>query len=240
MYTHTYVVIVSTEPDVIQTCQQVLNSIPEMKSKIYSELSEFLAEKSDQPISGLVIDLKISMKASPQQKEELSLVESVIPILRVKKNPKNTLSGICRALSGEGNDFIFSIFKNQFTIENTRQIRLLPRKQVFLNVRLYSDSNLDISNSKKVNTVNISLGGMFVHTTDEFTPGQKIKLTLEEAKELSYISAIIRWVQAWGRSKSKLPGIGIEFENLTNEQRQFFDKEINQPWLNLEHTDGII
>lgn len=232
MYTHPYVVLISEDNELVKICQDILQSLPNMKMNIYSQLSTFLAEKGDQPISGLIVDLKISMKATGQQKHELNLIESVIPILRIKKNQNQSISGICRAISGEGVDFLREIFKTQFTIESTRQIRLLPRKQTYLNVLVSKDNKFDFARAKKMNTVNISLGGMFIHTTDENSRGDKLWIMVEDSKNIGPIEVVIRWVHPWGKSKQQLPGIGVEFLSLSDAQKKFFDAEINQPWLN--------
>lgn len=98
-----------------------------------------------------------------------------------------------------------------------RTLRRSSRKEIMMNVRLGRSQDSVREEGIKTFTANISLGGAFIHTVERYVPGERVWLTSTELFNGVSVSGIVCWQQDWGKRRS-IPGIGIRFEGLTEEQ----------------------
>jgi uncharacterized protein (TIGR02266 family) len=91
--------------------------------------------------------------------------------------------------------------------------RKFERKDIQLDVSLYSDSNFYAGF-----TENLSDGGVFIATHNLLKIGEKIDLTITMPNEKKVIAhGIVRWLRVYNESSDAPPGMGIQFLSLEGE-----------------------
>jgi Tfp pilus assembly protein PilZ len=85
------------------------------------------------------------------------------------------------------------------------------------------DRTLPPETSYKAFTVNLSLGGVFLHTMETFEEGTTLWLRFLELADQTPIAATARWSLEWGEARC-IPGIGMKFDGLSEGQ----EKEIRR------------
>jgi uncharacterized protein (TIGR02266 family) len=91
--------------------------------------------------------------------------------------------------------------------------RKFERKDILLDVSLYSDSNFYAGF-----TENLSAGGLFVATHNLLKVGEAIDLTITLPNDKQIIAhGVVRWLRVYNESSDSPPGMGIQFLSLEGE-----------------------
>ena len=151
------------------------------------------------PVSGILIDLITSTRASSAEKESTNDLVQLYPQIKIK-----IVDGEVLLLGGGVSleQFIQSCntFKPRTIRKSERRVRHIPF--------LLSEESEFIKPEKTV-TLNIADGGCFIYSTGEWTVGTRVWLRFIDNDKV--MTAIVRWWQPWGNSK-KMPGIGVSFD----------------------------
>ena len=75
---------------------------------------------------------------------------------------------------------------------------------------------------------NISKGGMFIRTDHPLPPGTKLKISfsLPNRKLPIQVEGVVRWIAP--REKGILPGMGVEITKISEEDKMFLEKFIDE------------
>jgi len=160
-----------------------------------SELPEFLKTV---PVSGILIDLITSTKASTAEKEATNDIIQLFPHIKIKIVNSEIL-----VLGG----ITLKQFIHNCTTFTPRTIRKSERK--VRHIAFLLSANSEFTCPEKVVTLNISDGGCFIYSTAEWRVGDRVWLRFIDNDKV--MTATVRWWQPWGNNK-KMPGIGILFD----------------------------
>ncbi len=91
--------------------------------------------------------------------------------------------------------------------------RKFERKDINLDVSLYSDSNFYAGF-----TENLSAGGVFIATHNLLKIGEKIDITITMPTEKQVVAhGIVRWLREYNEASDSPPGMGIQFISIEGE-----------------------
>lgn len=164
-----------------------------------SSLSELPELLKTVPVSGIMIDLITSTKASTSEKESTNDLIQLYPYVKIK-----IVNGEVVVLGGGATLETFVQSCNTFKPRTIRKSERRIRHIAFL---LSADS--EFVNPEKTVTLNIADGGCFVYSTSEWKVGDTVWLRFVDNDKT--MKAVVRWWQPWGNNK-KMPGIGLQFE----------------------------
>ena len=164
-----------------------------------ASLSELQATLNEIPMSGILLDLITSTRASSQEKETTNDLIQLYPHARFKIVGNDVLIlGKEKSLEG------FAHYCRQF---KSRTIRKCPRKIRHIALLLSADDAF--YDAEKVVTLNISDGGCFVYSTRDWCVGARVWLRFID-NDVDICGTVRSW-QPWGNNKI-LPGIGVQFD----------------------------
>ena len=176
--------------------------------------------------NGLIIDILTLVRCSKEEKIIAYDCINLYPVLRVKwetKEKRIMLSSLEQTFSPDADSALSFFIKSRCRSFPARSLRRHKRKQIYLNVLASPDGEFLAHNTFKAFTVNLSSGGIFLHTMQNFEEGKTLWLRFLELGDLVPIAATVRWSIPWGESRC-IPGIGMKFEQLTEGQ----EKEIQR------------
>lgn len=177
-------------------------------------VTKLFEQLPDLPISGIVTDLPVVVRASAHEKLLLEAVEGIFPNARVNWQPHAGFRVLFAdaARSGEENLLEFVARSRQFT---PRSLRKDARRERNLNVLMWRDGESP-DQARRAFTKDISLGGIFASTCEPPPEGTELWVQLLELSP-SPLKVKVRWERGWGRSMN-IPGFGAEFVELTEAQ----------------------
>jgi hypothetical protein len=119
-----------------------------------------------------------------------------------------------------------------------RKLRSEERKPLHYNVLLSTTSEFDPRTLIRTVTMDVSSNGCFLFTSARFQLGGRVWLRIVDLYDKSPISGIVRHKRKWGEAMV-VPGIGIEFETITESQRQSLLNPVSQPSLETVPGDDL-
>lgn len=224
-------VVVSHNPQLDQFLEAEYASHP-IDVKKFSDAEAFYAWVPGKKINGVLIDFPSAMKASLNTRQFLSTIENYLPVCRIRIDPKTSkVSGQILSEFFNGPELFNTLLQRVALPEAGRQIRQCPRLEKYWNVQL-----LDVpENQSRYVTKDFSAGGFFmVDTQNLFSIGQKFKVQILELGEATPIEVEVRWIQPWGKSKDRMPGIGVQFRQINDSQKNKLNQLLG---LTVETTD---
>ena len=167
---------------------------------------------------GVIIDCVANMKATNTEKELIRRIKEAFPVILVKLEDSEKVQV-----------FPYSKLKEQLTLHEfilrecsstqARMLRSHSRKNIALNVVLSRDSVFTEKNTLRTTTINISKGGCFIYSAEEWRVSENVWFILNDLRDKTPISGMINRYCEWGTSL-RFPGIGLEFQYITPSQRK--------------------
>lgn len=182
-----------------------------------ASMDEFYNLSKGKLISGLICELKLTMKGQWESRKILGMLDQSILVARVKWDKvKDEIVGIINNTSFEEDTFWNNYILAIKTTSLSRFLRKEDRAQKFWSVEVL-EGPVGLK-GQKLSTRDVSLGGLFVICPTLPELGFKIKLKIFELKDASPIEAEVKWVHQWGQKDNFPVGFGIEFLRLTANQ----------------------
>jgi len=172
--------------------------------------------------SGLMVDILTLVRSSKEEKVIAYECFNLFPVMRVKwenKKKKINLSPLEQSFSPDAESALRFFVENRCKPFTARSLRKHNRKNNNLNLLISRAGTFSEDNSIKSFTLNLSRAGAFLHTLQDFEPGQTLWFRFVEYADLAPIAATVRWTLAWGASRC-VPGVGVRFERLSGTQEQ--------------------
>ena len=182
-----------------------------------TSVSEFKTVLSETPFSGVIVDLKVLLKTTPNEKEFFNQLENSFSVGRVSvSRTEDIVSGFVKGKSFKGHLF-FEYYYHllQFHTQD-RFVRFEFRQKAILNLRISFMSQL---NPLLTNSLNISMGGMFVICPQPPPVGTELSIQIHDIPEMGNLSACVKWSIPWGVSRTHISGFGVEFQKPLNDQQ---------------------
>lgn len=164
-----------------------------------NSMAELPALLKEVPVSGILLDLVTSAKATAQEKRETNELIQLYPHAKTK--------AIGDEVKILGNGSSLHQFIGECRSFTPRVIRKVERQIRHIGFLLSADS--EFSDAEKTVTLNISDIGCFVYSAREWKRGDRVWLRFSEND--CVVQGVVCWWQPWGNNK-RIPGIGIRFE----------------------------
>ena len=228
---------ISEEPEV-EAINKLVNS-SSINILHFRTPEEFICSNArDDAYHGILINIKTKIKLDQYNKEIVHMLE------------KNSML-ICYKISVDGQfccyipcaevDNSFDGVIDYWRTHNPRKIRVQQRYSSYLNINVYpwrETSSTVIStkdfvhmssscDSTKTFTLNVSVGGLFIVSMKAFKPGEKLLMDIPQISATPIVGEV-RWVRGWNQKSEKIPGMGVSFINLHEDQRKNIEEFISR------------
>lgn len=183
----------------------------------FEQMCEMAKERS---YNGFLIDILTLVRCSKEAKVIAYESINLFPVLRVKWDPRGKkikLSPLEQSFSPDSDAALRFFIESRCRRFPARSLRRHSRKPIHLNLWYSSDPSFPEDATHRSFAVNLSMGGLFLHTMEELTRGATVWLRLLDT-DPTPIAATVRWTQRWGEGRC-IPGAGLQFETLTEMQQ---------------------
>lgn len=159
---------------------------------------------------GIIADIRFSMRAEAELKQQLRRLENIYPFLRVKSAADGTLHGIS-SLSGSVS---LAEFLGQCRTFPARPLREEERREEYVSAWLAATS--DFTEAEASVSLNLSCRGAFFYSARIWVVGAPVWVRFPGHDQ--DFSARVCWCRPWGGKSDGLPGIGVEFQEVSEQQ----------------------
>ncbi|QXE89292.1 PilZ domain-containing protein [Geomonas subterranea] len=192
----------------------------------FEQMAEMAKERT---YNGFLVDILTLVRCSKEAKIIAYESINLFPVLRVKwdaRGKKIKLSPLEQSFSPDADAALQFFIDKRCRTFPARSLRRHPRKVVNLNLRYSTDPAFAPDGTRKSFTINLSMGGVFMHTMEEFSTGDTIWLRFLECADQTPIPATVCWSQRWGASRC-IPGVGLRFQSLAPRQLELIERVLN-------------
>ena len=179
--------------------------------------------------NGFLVDILTLVRCSKEEKVIAYECINLYPVLRVKwetRQKRIKLSPLEQTFSPSTESALNFFIENRCRLFPARSLRRHPRRQMNLNLYYSTDPDFPEGATHRSFTINLSTGGIFLHTMQEFSIGDTVWLRFLEFADQAPIAATVCWTQRWGVTRC-IPGVGLQFETLTWKQVQEISRILN-------------
>lgn len=214
----TRIVLIAAEKQQIEIYREQLQSFDLDITTVSTiiELEKLLAKNA---YNGIVLDLKTKLKAPRDQKELAYELLEHYPVLQTRildESGKIQAMPFGKSATGISMDEFLNELCPTF---NARKIRSNQRRKLHFNILLSKNGGFSIEDVERTYTINVSKGGCFIATSQDWTTGHSAAFIIKELAVKTPVVGEIRWNTPWGK-KMMIPGIGIRFEDIERQQLQ--------------------
>ena len=169
--------------------------------------------------NGIVIDIPTKIKALSEHKDLVYSIMGRFPVIQVNVDRRN---GRIRALlygQHERTGPLEDLIRETCWNSPPRKLRAEERKPLHYNVLLSTTRQFDPQTLIRTVTLDVSRKGCFLFSSARFQVGARVWLRIMDLYDQTPISGIVRHKIKWGEAMA-VPGIGVEFETISENQRQ--------------------
>lgn len=180
----------------------------------FLELRRLLTENV---YNGIMIDLKTKIKGQWEDKELAYEILEQFPLVQLKFEEKT--GSILTLYYGQsaGGGTLDTFINEDCRSFTPRSIRSSARKKIHFNVIISKSGNFSEDHIFRSVTIDISKGGCFMYSTDNWELNQQMMFTIKELDDNKPILSEVRWIRTWGKAM-QIPGIGVKFDNMDKSQ----------------------
>ena len=109
-----------------------------------------------------------------------------------------------------------------------KPLRKSARRPAHFNIQLYKSGHHVENTPALTVTVNVSIGGCFIYTIDDYKIDSEITMVIKELEAQTPVSGIVRWRRAWGEAM-QIPGIGVQLGDMPQAQLEDFSAKAKLP-----------
>jgi len=180
----------------------------------------------EEPYNGLLLDVGVMARASREDRALVSDLLDLFPVLRLSWDVESSrVHSLFFGQTGGDPVQLGEFIREHCTGFQARSIRRHVRRAVHLNIKISRDETFAPETVEQTNTLDISVGGCFLYSNQDWTGEKRAWFTIEELPGELPIAAAVRWFTPWGTPR-RMPGIGLEFDQLTESQLKGIDQLI--------------
>jgi hypothetical protein len=201
--------------------QNHLASYDDLSLEVYPNFIDFRNQSQGKLYSGFLVDIRTLIKSSSGEKLLFSHLLQHFPVMRVTKKPNSdSFSGLLESktlgrLKGRA---LLDAFINDLCRQNPpRDIPSGRQQGIFRSAYLYASDDL-LGEPEKAVVEHLTLKSCFVVTNEMRAKGSQVWLVLPDMKEQTPICCEIKWVKPWAAGSLYLPGYGVSFIEIMDEQ----------------------
>jgi Tfp pilus assembly protein PilZ len=172
-----------------------------------------------QPYHGVVVDIPTKIQALRDHKELVSSILGSFPVIQVNVDPATGRIRALRYGCDRKNDRLEDFIRRECRRAVPRLFRRRPRSSICCQVRLRAVRCSSGAPGERTVSVNLSEGGCFLFTAKAYAVGDKVSMLFREIDPRRPLMGVVRHRIPWGE-RSVMPGIGVEFSDLDDYQRQ--------------------
>jgi hypothetical protein len=202
--------------------QRALESL-EVQFDTVENLTELHGALLEAPYNGLLLDVSVMARASRSDKALVGDLLDLFPVVRLSWDAHaNEIRSLFFGQTGGDPVELEDFVQQHCQAFNARCIRRHVRRAVHLNILVAQSDDLSEVAAQRTNSLDISVSGCFLYSTADWQDSRTAWLQISELADSTPIAADIRWHTPWGTAK-RLPGIGLEFRQLTSGQLEEID-----------------
>ena len=198
--------------------------------KPFSSVGDFLRDqKENKNLHGTIIDASLVSDASELEKKAFSLLEDLmIPTLKASETLVLGDAAEKKILTGK-----WSQLMDQIQTFAPRGLRVFPRRICFVKIKYQrpghrdGEQNQSFPAESRAVTYDLSLGGCFIVSMDKWDNIDQIEIYVGDFP--TPIVCEIVWKLPWGASPWKMPGIGVEFKETSDQLKAYLINYLQGP-----------
>ena len=201
--------------------QNHLASYDDIALEVYPNFVDFRNQSHGKLYSGFLVDIRTLIKSSSGEKLLFSHLLQHFPVMRVTKKPgSDTFSGLLesKSLGRIKGQALLDAFINDLCRKNPpRDVPSGRQQGIFRSAYLYYSDDFPQEPEKAV-IEHLTIKSCFVVTNEMRAQGSHVWLVLTEMQEQTPIHCEIKWVKPWAAGSLYLPGYGVSFIGIMEEQ----------------------
>ncbi|SJZ50496.1 PilZ domain-containing protein [Trichlorobacter thiogenes] len=183
-----------------------------------AELKEVAILASGTPLSGVLLDMPVLIKASPADKTATEDILKALPSAYLNIAPATDSIKLLTADATQGIAKSIDEFAELCKGFTPRLVRPKDRYPLHLQALLTTVPEQD--SPERTVTLNISPKGCFLFTSNtELQLEQQVSIQFIGLNDTTPITATICWLRLWGTGRHHIPGIGVNFTTLSESQQ---------------------
>lgn len=202
--------------------QSHLSSYEGIELEVHPGLMEFRNQSHGKLYSGFLVDIRTLIKSSSGEKLFFSHLLQFFPVMRVTKRPgSNSFSGLVESRNLgrlKGNALLEAFVNDLCRKDPPREIPSGRQKGIFRSVYVYYSNNFKREKPERGVVENLTAKSCFLVTNDEISKGSHIWLVFTEMKDQTPMDCEITWTKQWRPGSLYLPGLGLLFVGISDEQ----------------------
>jgi len=192
-----------------------------IRLEVYPNFIEFRNQSEGKLFSGFLVDIRTLIKSSSGEKLLFSHLLQHFPVMRVTKKPgSDSFSGLLesKSLGRLKGQALLDAFINDLCRKiQPRDIPSGKQKGIFRSAFIYYSDDFKQEPEKAV-IENLTIKSCFVVTNKACSKGEHFWLVPTELKQPTPIQCEIKWIKPWTPGSLYLPGCGVSFINMMDEQ----------------------
>jgi len=182
-----------------------------------SELKEVTILASGTPLSGILLDMPVLIKASPSDKTATEDILKALPSAYLNIAPATDSIKLLTANDTQGIAKSVDEFAELCKGFTPRMVRPKDRYPLHLQALLMTTAQ---DSPERTVTLNVSPKGCFLFTANqEWQLEQQVSIQFIGLADTTPVIATICWLRLWGTGKHHIPGIGVNFTTISDSQR---------------------
>lgn len=183
-----------------------------------SELKEAVILASGTPLNGILLDMPVFIKATPSEKLACEDILNALPSAYLNIAPATDTIKLLTANNAQGTAKTLNEYSELCKGFTPRIVR--PKNRYPLHLQALLNSIPAQDKPEQTVTLNASTQGCFVFSSNpEYQFNQQVEIQFIGLKDKTPVVSNICWLQRWGTAEHHIPGIGVNFDNLSEEQR---------------------
>ncbi|MCE1226813.1 MAG: PilZ domain-containing protein [Geobacteraceae bacterium] len=182
-----------------------------------SELKEVALLASGTPLSGILLDMPVLIKASPGDKTATEDILKALPSAYLNIAPATDSIKLLTANDTQGIAKSVDEFAELCKGFTPRMVRPKDRYPLHLQALLMTTAQ---DSPERTVTLNVSPKGCFLFSANpEWQLEQQVSIQFIDLADTAPVIATICWLRHWGTGKHHVPGIGVNFTTISESQQ---------------------
>jgi len=222
------ILAVVSNPEAAKAYSEALTEIG-VTFDLADSIEKMEAMVMDHAYNGLLIDIVTLVRSTKEEKVIAYDCMNLFPVLRVTWDPKRRkikLSPLEQSFSPNTEATLRFFVESRCSSFAARTLRRDKRRPLNLNLLFSTEESFPPQKTWRSFTVNVSQGGVFLHTLESFAKESTLWLRILELADQPAIAARVCWSLEWGGSRN-IPGVGLKFIALDEGQERALRKLLN-------------
>ena len=190
--------------------------------------ARIFTKMTGQAYNGLLVDLKTKVKASDRAKAVIHDAVDQLPVVQLKWDPKSNQVRSFHFGRSRASGTLESFINEECRGFEARPLRKSARRPAHFNIQLLKPGNPVEQAPIQTVTVNVSIGGCFIYTIDDYEIDSEIRMVMKELDDQTPVAGTVRWRRAWGEAM-QIPGIGVQLGDMPPDQLEDFSAKAKLP-----------